>query len=696
MRPSSLDPLFRPFDSFRGVGKALSAALERLLGGTVALDALWHLPTGLVDRRFRPSVADAPPGAIVTLDVQVEAHFPPASRSRPYRVLVSDSTGEVQLVWFRARETWIRDMLPVGARRIVSGKIEVFDGRRQMVHPSHVLPLEQAATLDRVEPVYPLAAGVSGRALEKLVDQILESLPDLPEWLDPTLVAREGWPTWTEALRRVHRPETPDALQPEDPARRRLAFDELLAGQLALLLVRRRFRRRRGRSLVADNTLRAPALAHVGFTLTGAQARTLQEIDADMASESAMLRLLQGDVGSGKTVVALLALLTAVENGAQAALMAPTDLLARQHLETLRPACAAAGVEIALLSGRDKGRERERVLAALASGALPLVVGTHALFQDGVQFHDLGLVVIDEQHRFGVHQRLALSSKADHAVDVLVMTATPIPRTLTLTHYGDMDVSRIDEKPPGREVPDTRVLPVDRLEDIFSAIGRAIQGGNRVYWVCPLIEESETLDLAAADQRFEQLRSRFGERVGLVHGRMKGPERDAVMAGFSSGSLDILVATTVIEVGVNVPEATVMVVEHAERFGLAQLHQLRGRIGRGTGRSTCLLVYAPPLGSVARARLEVMRTTDDGFLIAEEDLRLRGGGEVLGVRQTGLPVFRLAGGMPDLAELLSVARADAKRILETDPDLEGPRAEALRTLLYLFGQDTAIRTLWSG
>lgn len=696
MRPDSLNPLFRPLASLKGVGKGLAPLLTRLVGGEKAVDLLWHLPSGLVDRRFRPKVIDAPPGAVVTLTVRVEAHHAPARRSQPYRVDVFDETGGLTLVWFRAKDAMIRDMLPLGQTRIVSGKIESFDGRLQMVHPAYVVDPSQAEALNRVEPVYPLSAGVSGRVLERLTDQVLDDLPDLPEWLDGPLKAREGWPDWTQAIRSVHRPQQGDDVLVSSPARRRLTFDELLAGQLALLLVRQKLRQRPGRSLVPTNRLRDKALEAVGFSLTGAQDRALRDIDTDMAEPKAMLRLLQGDVGSGKTVVALLALLTAVENNTQAVLMAPTELLARQHLATLQGPCDAVGVTIALLTGRDKGKGRTEILEGLADGSIHLAVGTHALFQEGVDFHDLGLVVIDEQHRFGVHQRLALTAKAKQAVDVLVMTATPIPRTLTLTHYGDMDVSRIDEKPPGREPPDTRVLPVDRLPEIVQAVGRVLDSGHKVYWVCPLVAESETMDLAAAEDRYAKLRHLFGDRVGLVHGRMKGVDRDPVMAAFCGQGIDILVATTVIEVGVNVPRATVMVIEQAERFGLAQLHQLRGRIGRGSGKSTCLLVYAPPLGETARARLETMRRTTDGFVIAEEDLRLRGGGEVLGVRQTGLPVFRLAGDFQELPDLLSIARSDAKRILEMDPDLTGKRGLALRTLLYLFEQETAIQTVRSG
>jgi ATP-dependent DNA helicase RecG len=696
MRPEALNPLFRPLSSLKGVGKAVAPLVEKLVGGDKVADLLWHLPSGRVDRRFSPPIDEAPDGALVTLTVTVESHQEPAPRSpAPYRVICRDDTGFVTLVFFRARSRYIQDLLPVGEIRVVSGKMERYGGTPQIVHPTHVVSLAEEESVRRVEPVYPMAQGVSGKVLLRLMDQALASVPGMTEWQDPPLLAREGWPSFDDAIRSVHAPQEAEDLRADNPARRRLAYDELLSSQLALLLVRKAARSVKGRAVKGTGLLRGTVLAALPFELTGAQKRSVSEIDGDMAGETRMLRLLQGDVGSGKTVVALLAMLNAVENGAQAALMAPTEILARQHLETLTPLCAAAGIRLALLTGRDKGKPRAALLEALAAGEIDIVVGTHALFQDDVAFQDLAVAVVDEQHRFGVHQRLALSAKG-RAVDVLVMTATPIPRTLTLTHYGDMDVSRLDEKPPGREPADTRALPIDRLEDVIAGLHRAIAGGSKVYWVCPLVEESETGDLAAAEARHELLTQILGPRVGLIHGRMKGPDKDAVMAAFAGDGLDVLVATTVIEVGVNVPTARVMVIEHAERFGLAQLHQLRGRIGRGGGKSTCLLVYAGPLGETARSRLETMRRTDDGFEIAEEDLRLRGAGEVLGTRQSGMPNFRLCPDLLEAQDLIEMARKDAEVLVARDPELASPRGQALRTLLYLFERDAAVRTLRSG
>lgn len=693
MRPSLLNPLFASITTLPGIGAKLTPLYAKLCGERV-VDLLWHLPSGVIDRRFNPKVAEAPSGKVATLLVHVDAHFPSSSAKRPYRVRCSDDSGFLHLVFFHGREDWLRRQLPEGEWRVVSGVVEHFNNEIQITHPDHMVPPSDLDSVMTVEPVYPLTAGLSARMVAKTVRAALDRAPELPEWQDEAWLARQKGPSWRAALEALHRPDSERAVTEDSPARRRLAYDELLANQLALAMVRANMRKLKGRPIRGDGTLRAKVLAALPWSLTGAQRRALAEIDADMVEPIRMLRLLQGDVGSGKTVVALLAALSAVEAGAQAAIMAPTEILARQHLATIEPLAAAAGVRVGLLTGRDKGKARERTLAALAEGEIAIMIGTHALFQEDVAFRDLALAVIDEQHRFGVHQRLELAAKGS-AVDVLVMTATPIPRTLLLTAYGDMDGSRLDEKPPGRQPVDTRVLPLSRMEEVIGGVARAMGGGARVYWVCPLVEESENSDLAAAEDRHRHLSQLFGDRVGLVHGKMKGPAKDKVMAAFAEGALDILVATTVIEVGVNVPEATIMVIEHAERFGLAQLHQLRGRVGRGTGASTCLLLYDSPLSENAKARLEIMRATEDGFLIAEEDLRLRGGGEVLGTRQSGLPEFALA----DLSihgDLLAAARDDAALVLGRDPDLGGPRGQALRVLLYLFDRDAAVRTLRSG
>ncbi len=692
-RPFDLDPLFRPLTTLPGVGPKIAKLLEKLVSGPKVLDLLWHKPVDFVDRRFSPKIGEAPAGKIATLEVKILQHFPNKSRNQPYRVKCKDDTGTISIAFFHANKGWIEKQLPEGEIRIVSGKIDYYQGAAQMVHPDAIGTLEERTAIETIEPVYPLTAGITNKSVRKAIDGALGFVPKLPEWLDPDFKKRQKFPDWHKAVNKLHNLTDEIDLDPNTPARERLAYDELLANQLTLSLVRHQQRKINGRSFKPTNALRNKLLAVLPFELTGAQKRSLTEIDADMSENARMMRLLQGDVGSGKTVVAALAMLSAIENGAQAALMAPTEILARQHAETLRPWLDSIGVRFVILTGRDKGKTRETLLQQIANGAAQIVIGTHAIFQEGVEFADLGLAVIDEQHRFGVHQRLALSSKGK-GTDVLVMTATPIPRTLTLTAYGDMDVSRLDEKPPGRKPIDTRLLNSEKLDDLIQKLEGQIKSGARVYWVCPLVEESEILDLAAAEERFDILRQYFG-KVGLVHGRIKPAEKDEVMQRFAKGELNILVATTVIEVGVNVPEATIMVIEHAERFGVSQLHQLRGRVGRGAEKSFCFLVYSGPLGETAKERLAIMRETEDGFLIAEKDLELRGAGDILGVKQSGMAEFRLA----DLTvhqALLSVARDDARLIMDKDPKLESPRGQALKTLLYLFERDQAIQYLRSG
>jgi ATP-dependent DNA helicase RecG len=700
MRPSLLNPLFATLTSLSGVGPKHEKLYARLLGrgnDTPRLvDLLFHLPSGAIDRRARPKLRDVVADTVVTVEVTVDHHKPPpAGRARaPYRIFCSDSTGTMVLTYFNARRDYLEKLFPERAVRYISGTTALYDGMLQMVHPDRVVDEAGLARLPLVEPIYPLTEGLGLNLVRKAVDSALNKLPQPPEWQDEAWISRERFPAFAAALKALHRPSEPRDVRPESLAWLRLAYDEFLAGQLALALVRAHIRRPFGRANAGDGRLRDKIIAALPYSLTPPQRRALDEIYADLAQPQRMLRLLQGDVGSGKTVVALLAAAAVIEVGRQAALMAPTEILARQHLQAITPLAEAAGLRVAILTGRERGRERNETLDRLAAGQINLLIGTHALFQEEVTFKDLTLAIVDEQHRFGVHQRLALARKGE-AVDVLVLTATPIPRTLVLTYFGDMDLSELREKPAGRQPIDTRTIPLDRLEEVVEAVGRALAEGQRVYWVCPLVDESEKTDLAAAEDRFAILKRRFGETADLVHGRMKGADKDRAMQRFTAGERRLLVATTVIEVGVDVPQATVMVVEHAERFGLAQLHQLRGRIGRGSGRSTCLLLYKVPLGETAKARLAILRETEDGFRIAEEDLKLRGEGDVLGTRQSGMPGFRLAR-MEFHSHLLGPARDDAALILARDPKLASPRGQALRHLLYLFEKDEAVRLIHAG
>ena len=690
MRPEILYPLFADIASLRGVGERAHKLLANLIGGSKIVNLLWHLPSGIIDRTYSPKLINAVPGRICTVTVRVVEHIAPKSSKQPYRVIVEDDTEQLVLIFFKAYVSSLQKVLPVGATRVISGKLESFNGQLQMPHPDYIAMPDELPNILGMETVYPLTAGITNKMLGKFMAQALARIPDLPEWQDPKFIAQQGWDNFKNTLTTIHHPRYQTELEPFAKERCRLAYDELLANQLALAIVRQRVKKQAGRSLNGDGHLRQKILSLLPFNLTDAQQRVLSEIYADQAAPFRMLRLLQGDVGSGKTIVALLSMLNAVECGAQAAIMAPTEILAKQHLETITPLCAQIGVSAALLTGKTKAKERKQILEDLAQGKINILIGTHALFQEEVAFKDLAFAVIDEQHRFGVQQRLLLSQKGNLA-DILVMTATPIPRTLVLTAYGDMEYSKIDQVPAGRKPVDTRVLPLDKLPEVVAALKRKLASGVRAYWVCPLVEESEKSDLAAAEERFAALQKIFGADVGLVHGKMKEKDKDAVMEKFKLGQIKLLVATTVIEVGVNVPEATLMIIEHAERFGLAQLHQLRGRIKRGFAESTCLLLYNPPLSATAHDRLNIMRESEDGFLIAEKDLELRGGGEILGTRQSGFSEFKIAD-MSVHKNLLHIANQDAKLILELDPNLSSPRGQALRTLLYLFEKDDTVRT----
>jgi ATP-dependent DNA helicase RecG len=701
MRPAVLHPLFAPVTSLPGIGPKQDSLFRFLLGRSDTprlVDLLLHLPTTAVDRRAQPKVRDAKPGEMATLRVTIDRHRPPpGSRSRaPHLVYASDETGDVVLTYFRAKPGFVERQFPVGAVRYVSGTVQLFDGVPQMIHPDRVVDEAGFAKLSGIDAVYPLTEGLAIGAMRRAVAAALTKLPPLPEWIAPQTLARLGFDTFAASLARVHAPQEPADILPDKPFWSRLAYDELLAGQLALALVRAQLRRPAGARHAGDGHIRRKIIDALPYALTPSQQSASAAIAEDLTKPLRMLRLLQGDVGAGKTVVALLAAAAVAEVGKQTALMAPTEILARQHVKTIAPLAASAGLRAAILTGREKGSERRDILARLAAGEIDILVGTHALIQDDVAFASLALAIVDEQHRFGVRERLTLTEKGD-AVDVLVLSATPIPRTLVLTYFGDMDISELREKPAGRQPIDTRTIAASRLADVVDGVGRALEAGRRVYWICPLVEESEEMDVPLTDatSRFETLQKRFGEQVGLVHGKMKGADKDRVMAAFASGRIGVLVATTVVEVGVDVPEASVMVIENAERFGLAQLHQLRGRIGRGAEASTCILMFREPLSEMGEKRLRAIRETTDGFKIAEEDLKLRGEGDVLGTRQSGLPGYRIV--RPEVhADLVPLAREEALRIVKDDPKLKGPQGEALRCLLYLYERDEAIPLLGAG
>jgi ATP-dependent DNA helicase RecG len=693
-RPEVLFPLFGALTKLEGIGPKSAEALTAA-GVEKPRDILMTLPISGIDRSRRTSIKEIIAPAIATVKVLVGDHHPPQARGRPYRILVTDAHSSFQLVFFHARGDYLQKLLPTGQERVVSGKVEVFDGIAQMVHPDHVLRVDEAGEIPEFEPVYPLHAGITQKAMWKATRATLDMAPALPEWIDPALKAREKWPDWRDAMMAAHSPVASTDLSPHAIARERLAYDELFAHQLTLALARAAQRQSKGRASVPSGILQQKVFAALPYQPTGAQTRAISEIAADLGAPFRMNRLLQGDVGSGKTLVALMALLGVVEAGGQGVMMAPTEILARQHLAGLQPLARDAGVRLELLTGRDKGAARKAKLAALARGEIQILVGTHAVFQKDVVFDDLRLAVIDEQHRFGVSQRMQLGAKG-RAVDVLVMTATPIPRSLALAQFGDMDVSVLDEKPPGRTPVQTALVSTTRMDEVVEKLRRAVADGKQAYWVCPLVEESEVMDLTAAEERMKRLRAALGEGVvGLVHGQMPPADKDAAMASFVAGDTRVLVATTVIEVGVDVPNASIMMIEHAERFGLAQLHQLRGRVGRGAAASTCLLLYQAPLGETSKRRLEILRQTEDGFVISEEDLAMRGAGDVIGTAQSGLPRFRIAD-LERQAGQMAVAQTDARALLNDDPTLQSARGQAARTLLWFMEQDKAIRLISVG
>ncbi len=693
-RPEILFPLFSDLETLDGVGPKTAQNLQHL-HVTKPRDLLFTLPYAGIDRRRRDTVKGTDLPATLTVAVTIGQHRKPASKGGAYRIHVEDAETSFQLVYFHARSDYLQKLLPTGGRRIVSGKVELFDGIAQMVHPDHVVSEAEEAEIPRFEPVYPLTAGVTQKVMYKATRGALSRAPVLIDWIDPVQKKQEQWPDWAEAVRIAHNPTKMDDLSPSSDARERLAYDEFMAHQMTLALARARERKTKGRVSVGTGAIQSTVLKALPYQPTGAQLRAVTEIAEDMAAPLRMNRLLQGDVGSGKTLVAFQALLIAVESGGQGVMMAPTEILARQHLEGLQPLAESAGVVLEILTGRDKGKERAGKLAALKCGDISVLVGTHAVFQKDVEFHDLRLAVIDEQHRFGVRQRLELGRKGLLA-DVLVMTATPIPRSLSLAQYGDMDVSVLDEKPPGRKPIKTALVSTARIDEVIVRLQAVMAEGRQCYWVCPLVEESEVVDLTAAEDRFQRLRAVLGEDVvGLVHGQMPSAEKDAAMARFQKGDTKVLVATTVIEVGVNVPNATIMVIERAEIFGLAQLHQLRGRVGRGEAASTCLLMYQSPLSEGGRKRLEVLRETEDGFRIAETDLQMRGAGDLIGTAQSGLPRFRVAD-LERQTALMAVAQSDARALLASDPSLTSERGKAARVLLWLMEQDQAIRLIAVG
>ncbi|WP_375621325.1 MULTISPECIES: ATP-dependent DNA helicase RecG [unclassified Bartonella] len=702
MPPSLLTPLFNSIRTLSGITPKVYGLLTKLLDvnptqrEATLIDLLQLMPHSVIDRRMRPNIACAKEGDTVTLEIIIDQHQPPPRGHNriPYRVIAHDHTGKINLVFFHAQPLWLKKQLPEGKKVIISGKVEWFNGQLSMAHPDYIAPSEQSNQIPLIEPVYPSTAGLTVKTLRRAIQNALDFIPLLPEWIDENVKKQQNFPSFSVALRRIHAPINPNDLSLESTARKRLAYDELLACQLALGLVRLKTKSLVGTSRPSTGIYTKKLLNILPFQLTTGQKKAVEDIANDLASPEPMLRLLQGDVGAGKTVVALMAMAQIAENSGQSALMTPTEVLARQHFATIAPLAEKVGLQTTLLTGREKGKLRTNIVNDILSGQVSIVIGTHALIQNSVTYNNLALTIIDEQHRFGVHQRIALTEKGNKA-DMLVMTATPIPRTLVLTAFGDMDVSKITEKPMGRQPITTATLSLKRLHELIARIAIALEKGEKLYWICPLVEESTALDLTSIENRFAFLHERFGAHVGMIHGKMSTAEKEAAMASFKCGNTRILVATTVIEVGVDIPDASIIIIEHAEHFGLSQLHQLRGRVGRGDKKSSCILLYKDPLTKTAATRLNIIRNTEDGFEIAEEDWRLRGEGELLGTKQSGVPEFHIAN-LAVHSDLLSMARKDARLFLQRDPHLSSEQGQALRLLLYLFGHNDAARLLRAG
>lgn len=679
---SALDSLYKPLTVLQGIGPKYRALLTTLIKGDRLIDLAFHMPHSYVSRKVLTKLVHVPFDTPIIVKVTVEAHKPPRKYSGPYEIITSDGTSYLSIVYFHAKGDYLEKLYPVGREVAIAGKVESFGGKKQMMHPDYVVPGAQLSTIPQIEPIYPLCNGITNKTIRMAIKGLRQFIPDPSEWIPRATIEANHWPRFQLALLGAHMLDT---TIDHEKARERLAFDELYAHQISLRIARNQVKIDTAPRLPSPLPLVEKAVEALPFTLTEDQKEVLRDIYKDMKSGSPMRRLLQGDVGCGKTVVAFLAMLAITEANFQAAIMAPTDILARQHYAFMKPFEDLLGVKVALLTAREKGSHRKELFHDLATGKIDLIIGTHALFENDVIFGKLGVVIIDEQHRYGVEQRYKLLSKGE-APHLLVMTATPIPRTLHMAFYGDLDLSQIRHKPGQRKQIDTRVISLERLYQVINGLASQIEKGEQIYWICPLVAESEKLDLAAAEDRFTFLKGIFGHKVGLIHGRIDNTHKDEVLQAFKEGDIQILVSTTVVEVGIHVEQATTMIIEHAERFGLSQLHQLRGRVGRSDLASFCLLLYAPPLNPIAQRRLEVMRETNDGFVIAEEDLNLRGSGTILGRAQSGAGDFRIAE-FPQDFKLLSAAHALVQEYAPT---------ETPHDLLQLFQMEHAIPLIQAG
>ena len=685
MRPKILYKLFSNIISLKGIGPKNAKVIERLCGKYV-IDLLFHKPSTYIDRRNSPKIVDLEEGKIATIIVTIDSHSPSFNKRMPYRINCSDDTGAISIVYFNLRGPYLKKIFPVGRQKVISGKFEKFNENFQITHPQHVVDLENLDNVKKIECIYPLTAGLTSKTIQKSINSALINLDPLPEWIPDDKIKGNNWPNWNEAIKKIHNPvNTSDSVN--SLFLERLVFDELLAQQLTIRLIKNKISHTQGVPIKRKNKLIKQLEENLDFSLTNDQLKTIDEISRDQSKPNKMLRLLQGDVGSGKTIVALFAMMQCLENEKRSILMAPTEILAEQHFNTIAKIIDSMDLTCSLITSSTKESHNFKA---------DILIGTHALFQEKVSFDNIGLVVIDEQHKFGVHQRILLNEKAGNECDVLLMTATPIPRTLELAAYGDTDISKIMEKPKNRKEINTKSINITKVEDLKESLNKIISKGEKIYWVCPLVDESEKLQLQSVNERLKDLRSYYSDySVEIVHGQMQQEDKNSVMQKFKSGKVNILVATSVIEVGIDDPDATVIIIENAERFGLSQLHQLRGRVGRGEKTSTCILLFNGPLTENAKRRIKIMKETNDGFKIAEEDLDIRGAGEILGSKQSGVPNFKLSN-LDKHKHLLEEARETAIKTIKDDPQLKSPLGKAQRVLLHLFRNDVAIDYLKTG
>ena len=694
MRPSYLNNLLSPINLVTGIGPKIEKLFNRI-DINLKVHFLWHLPHNIIKRQKHENIHNDQINTLVTLKIKVLKHVPSRFKKQPYRVHCLCNETPIDIVFFYARHPVVKKNLPEEEIRYVSGKLEYFRNTYQITHPSHIIETKGINEIKNIEPIYSLTAGLSQKIISKYIEQIIKNIPDLNEWIDEIYLIKYRFLNWKNSIVRIHNPDKIEDINNQNIYRRRLAFDELLAHQLAIAIIRNYNQKKKGIVISSNNKLYEKFLKNLKFKLTTSQKKVVEEITIDLESENQMIRLLQGDVGSGKTVVALIAMLKTVESGYQSVLMVPTSILANQHFENFCDLLSDLNLNVEILTSKDKGKDRINKLKLIANGNINIIIGTHALIQEDVVFHKIGLAVIDEQHRFGVYQRMVFHYKGKRP-SILVMSATPIPRTLALASYGDMDESRLTEKPLGRKTIKTTSLTLNKVNKLIERIKIHIANSNsKFYWVCPLIEESEELDLKAATLRYQHLDKIFKNKVLLMHGQLNEKEKEQIMYKFINEDYRILVATTVIEVGIDIKSATTIIIEHAERFGLAQLHQLRGRVGRSNLDSFCILLHKEIIGDNAKKRINKMIETNDGFLISEEDLKIRGAGEILGKKQSGLPSFKIAELSFD-SDLLEDVRKYVEKISKNNPKLENNEGEKLRSLLYLYERDAAIKTLLAG